>query len=128
MSKGGSKVTPSVELKGRLLTGQAAKGMALVTSEPISFFGGLDPRSGRVIERGHAAEGQRVTRKVLVFPQGKGSTVGAYVIYAMAKYNTAPAAIVNRETEVIIASGCALADITLVDKLDKDPISVIRTG
>lgn len=128
MSKSGRQLTPFIELRGRRLAGQRASGLALVTREPISFFGGIDPRSGRIIEKGHQAEGQKVTGKVLVFPQGKGSTVGAYIIYAMAKYNTAPAAIVNRETEVIIASGCALVDITLVDKLDRDPISSIRTG
>jgi predicted aconitase with swiveling domain len=63
-----------------------------------------------------------------VFPRGKGSTVGSYVIYRMKKLGTAPAAVINTETDAIIATGCVISDIPLVDKLDKDPITSIRTG
>jgi hypothetical protein len=81
-----------------------------------------------VIERGHDLEGRSVRGKVLVFPGGKGSTVGSYVIYGLRKYGAAPVAIVNVETEPIIIGGCVLARIPLVDKLDKSPIDVIETG
>ena len=118
----------TVKLCGRSVVAGRAQGLALVSAQPISFFGGLDPDSGVVIERGHELEGEKVTGKVLVFPRGKGSTVGSYVIYAMKRKGTAPAAIVNVETEPIIASGCVLAEIPLVDKLDRNPVEVIRTG
>ncbi|MCX8203098.1 MAG: DUF126 domain-containing protein, partial [Nitrososphaeria archaeon] len=63
-----------------------------------------------------------------VFPKGKGSTVGSYVLYQLRKNGHAPAAIINVETEAIIATGCILAEIPLVDRLDSDPIATIRNG
>ncbi len=115
-------------LRGRCVVAGNVEGVALVSSQPISFFGGLDADTGVVVERGHELEGQKVTGRVLVFPRGKGSTVGTYVIYAMRRKGTAPAAIVNVETEPIIASGCVLAEVPLVDKLDRNPVEAIKTG
>jgi predicted aconitase with swiveling domain len=85
---------------------------------PISFFGGVDPDTGIIVERGHDLEGRSVAGKVLVFPHGRGSTVGSYVMYRMWKAGTAPAAIVNRETETIVAVGCIISDIPCVDRVD----------
>jgi predicted aconitase with swiveling domain len=115
-------------LSGRGVVRRRGEGHALVTAQPLSFFGGLDPVTGTVIEKGHELGGKRVTGRVLVFPWGKGSTVGSYVIYAMKKKGTAPAAIINIETEPIIAAGCILAGIPLIDKLNEDPLRLIRTG
>jgi predicted aconitase with swiveling domain len=102
-----------------------AEGEAIVSKEPIGFYGGIDAKTGVVIEKGHELEGQSVKDKILVFPQGKGSTVGSYVIYGLKKNGVAPAAIVNQETETIVATGVILAGIPCVDKID---ISKIRTG
>lgn len=118
----------TIELSGRSVVLGRAQGLALVTTQPISFFGGLDPEKGTVIEKRHELEGKKITGKVLVFPGGKGSTVGSYVIYAMKKKGTAPAAIINVETEPIIAVGCVLAGIPLMDKLNEDPVKAIKTG
>lgn len=85
-------------------------------------------KKGVIIEKGHELEGKSVTGKVLVFPRGKGSTVGTYVIYAMKLKKTAPAAIINVETEPIIAAGCVLAEIPLVDRLEGKPLEIIKTG
>lgn len=115
-------------LKGRRVMGGVAEGEALVSSEPVSFYGGVDPVTGCVTEPGHCCCGENITGKVFVFPTGKGSTVGSYVIYRMKKLGTAPAAIINVETEAILATGCVISDIPLVDKLDHDPIEVIKTG
>ena len=117
-----------IRLKGRSVVSGRAQGSAMVTAQPISFFGGLDSESGKVIERGHELEGKKVTGRVLVFPQGKGSTVGSYVIYAMKKRGTAPAAMINVETEPIIAVGCILAEIPLIDRINKDLIRTIKNG
>lgn len=65
---------------------------------------------------------------MFVFPTGKGSTVGSYVLYQMKKLGTAPIAIINIETEAIIATGCVLAEIPLIDKLEKDPIHTFNTN
>jgi len=117
-----------MELKGRKVVGGYADGEALVSRDPVSFYGGVDPETGVVVEKGHAVEGECITGKVFVFPTGKGSTVGSYVIYRMKKLGTAPVAIVNRETEAIIATGCVISGIPLVDKLDTDPLETLKDG
>jgi predicted aconitase with swiveling domain len=116
------------EIKGRGVVRGRAQGYALVTTEPVSFFGGLDPRTGRIIEKNHELEGKNVTNRVFVFPHGKGSTVGSYIIYAMKKNGVAPSAVINLETEPIIAAGCVLAEIPLIDKLEVNPLKAIKTG
>ncbi|MGD0070067.1 MAG: DUF126 domain-containing protein [Candidatus Bathyarchaeia archaeon] len=113
------------QLKGRLIYKGKAQGEALVTSQPISFYGGVDPNTGVVIEKGHELQGQSVRGKILVFPTGKGSTVGSYTLYRMKKNGTAPAAIVNRECETVVAVGVIISEIPCVDKID---ISKIKTG
>jgi len=118
-------VSGPLELEGRVIKAGVAEGIALCSSEPIGFLGGVDPESGRVIEAGHPLEGQSVAGRVLVFPTGKGSTVGSYTLYRMARSGTAPAAILNAESEAIVAVGAIIGDIPMVDRLD---ISRIRTG
>jgi len=112
-------------MKGRMISPGKAEGEAIVSKEPIGFYGGIDAKTGIVIEKGHELEGRSVKDKILVFPQGKGSTVGSYVIYGLKKNGVAPAAIVNQETETIVATGVILAGIPCVDKID---ISKIKTG
>ena len=109
-------------MKGRTISPGKAEGEAIVSSEPIGFYGGIDINTGIVIEKGHPLEGKCVTNKVLVFPCGKGSTVGSYVIYGIKKNNVGPAAIVNKETETIVATGAILAGIPCVDQIDIDKI------
>ncbi|HHL41865.1 hypothetical protein DRO31_03100 [Candidatus Bathyarchaeota archaeon] len=115
-------------LTGRKVMGGKAEGEALVSTEPVSFYGGVDPVTGCVTEPGHCCCGENITGKVFVFPTGKGSTVGSYVIYRMKKLGTAPAAIINVETEAILATGCVISDIPLVDMLDQNPVDTIKTG
>jgi len=117
-----------IRLKGRKVVGGVAEGEAVVSPEPISFFGGVDPKTGKIIERNHPLEGTIIAGKVLVFPRGKGSTVGSYTLYTLAKNKVAPAAIINVETESIIVVGCVLAGIPLIDKLERNPIQVIKNG
>ncbi len=109
-------------MKGRTISPGKAEGEALVTSEPIGFYGGIDINTGIVIEKGHPLEGKSVTGKVLVFPCGKGSTVGSYVIYGLKKNDVAPAAIINKETETIVATGVILAGIPCVDHIEIEKI------
>lgn len=105
-------------MKARTINPGSASGEALVSHEPIGFYGGVDPETGMVIEKGHELEGECVTGRILVFPCGKGSTVGSYVIYGLQKNHVGPAAIVNEETETIVATGAILADIPCVDHVD----------
>jgi hypothetical protein len=85
-----------MELKGRIIFKGKAKGEALVTSQPVSFYGGVDPDSGILIEKGHELEGKSIKGKILIFPTGKGSTVGSYTLYRMKKNNTAPVGMINK--------------------------------
>jgi hypothetical protein len=114
-----------VILHGRSIFQGNAQGEALVTSQPISFFGGVDPETGIVVERRHPLEGQCIASKVLVFPTGKGSTVGSYTLYRLKMNGRAPLAILNVECETIIAVGCIISEIPCVDQL---PIKEIRSG
>jgi predicted aconitase with swiveling domain len=115
-------------IKGRKIVGGKAEGVALVSRDSVSFYGGIDPVTGVVTEPGHAAEGESITGKVFVFPTGKGSTVGSYVIYRMAKLGTAPAAIVNLETEAILATGCVISDVPLVDRIGEEVFRGLESG
>jgi predicted aconitase with swiveling domain len=114
-----------MRLTGRKISAGTASGRALVTSMGISFYGGVDPETGCVVEKGHELEGQSIAGRVLVFPTGKGSTVGSYTLYRLKKAGLAPAAIVNAESETITAVGCIISDIPCVDRI---PIEKIKTG
>jgi predicted aconitase with swiveling domain len=114
-----------MRLVGRKIYKGIAEAEAIVTKDGISFYGGVDPDSGKVVEVGHELEGQSVTGKVLVFPTGKGSTVGSYTMYRMKKNNTAPVAIINEQIDTIIAVGCIISEIPCVDKID---ITNIKSG
>lgn len=109
-------------MKGRIISPGKVRGEAIVSSEPIGFYGGIDINTGIVIEEGHPLEGKSIKDKILVFPCGKGSTVGSYVIYGLNKNKVGPKGIVNEETETIVATGVILADIPCIDKVDIEKI------
>jgi len=112
-------------LQGRAIKEGRAHGFALVSPAPIGFLGGVDPETGVVIEPGHPLFGQSVAGKVLVFPEGKGSTVGSYVLYRLASNGLAPLAMINASSEAIVAVGAIIANIPMVDRID---VEQIRTG
>ncbi len=114
-----------MELRGRVINEGEAEGEALVSLRPLSFYGGVDPETGVVTDRDSDIDGQCVSGKVLVFPHGKGSTVGSYTLYRLAANGKAPAAILNRQCETVVAVGCIISGIPAVDMLDIDRI---RTG
>jgi predicted aconitase with swiveling domain len=105
-------------MKGRMISPGKTEGVALVSPDPIGFYGGIDIKTGKVIEKEHPLEGKCVKDKILVFPCGKGSTVGSYVIYGLKKNGVAPRGIINNETETIVATGVILAGIPCVDQID----------
>jgi predicted aconitase with swiveling domain len=111
-----------MELTGRSIFGGKARGSAVVSSEALSFFGGVNPDTGIIEEEGHPLQGRSVSGKVLVFPRGKGSTVGSYTLYRMKKAGTAPIAILARECETIVAVGVIIAEIPCVDQIEIEKI------
>lgn len=110
-------------MKARTISPGNVEGKAIVSKDPIGFYGGVDSKTGIVIEKGHPLEGKSIKDKVLVFPCGKGSTVGSYVIYGLKKNGVAPKAIINKETETIVATGVILAGIPCVDHVDIEKIA-----
>jgi len=114
-----------MKLQGRSIYRGIVEGEALVTTMGISFFGGVNPETGTIVEKGHELEGQSIHGKILVFPSGKGSTVGSYTLYQMKHNHKAPKAIINAQCETITAVGCIISEIPCVDQI---PIEQLKTG
>ena len=114
-----------MKLTGRTIFPGQASGEALVSRMGISFFGGVDPETGVITEAGHDLEGQSLAGKILVFPSGKGSTVGSYILYRLKHNGHAPAAIINSECETITAVGCIISEIPCIDQV---PIENLISG
>lgn len=118
-------MTHTITLPARTIRAGRAEGPALVSSAPIGFLGGVDPETGVVLEPAHPLQGRSVKGTVLVFPTGKGSTVGSYTILRLAQSGAGPVAIVNEESEAIVAVGAIISDIPMVDQVD---ITQVRDG
>jgi predicted aconitase with swiveling domain/ADP-ribose pyrophosphatase YjhB (NUDIX family) len=112
-------------LKGRGLSKGTGEAEVVVSREPVSFLGGVDARTGKIIDERSDVFGESIGGKVFAFPEGKGSTVGSYVIYGLTLNGCAPVAILNEKTEVVVATGVIISGIPLVDGVD---IGLLRTG
>ena len=121
-------------LKGRGITHGKVKGEAIVSKSAFGFYGAVDPGTGVVSDKRHELFGKNISGKILVFPEGRGSTAGAIAILELARCGTLPAALINRVTEPILATGAILAEkfynriIPVVDGLESDPLSEISNG
>ena len=90
------------------------RGVVLVSKNPINFLGGVDKKTGRIRDEKHDLFGKMLANKILVFPYGVGSSVGAYTIYSL-KYNKcAPVAMICLKADLTTASGCAISNIPLL--------------
>jgi predicted aconitase with swiveling domain len=117
-----------IVLKGRKVVGGVAEGEALVTRDRISGWGGIDPRTGTVIETRHELRGQSFKDKVLVFPGAKGSSGWSSQFHIARLAGAAPAAMVFNEMTTKIALGAVVTHAPAVTDLDQDPLQVIATG
>jgi uncharacterized protein len=86
-----------------------AEGPAMVWTVPLSFWGGLDVATGRVIDQSHPACGETVTGRVLMMPSGRGSSSSSSVLAEAIRFGTAPAALVLTVPDPIIAMGAIVA-------------------
>lgn len=93
----------------RMLASGVATGEVLVLDEPVSFWGGLDPETGRLIDAHHRQVGAALSGKVLVMPSGRGSSSSSYVFAEAIRAATAPAAVVLAEPDPIVALGSIVA-------------------
>lgn len=117
-----------IVLRGRKVVGGCAEGEALVTKERISGWGGIDPRTGTVIETRHELKGISFKGKVLVFPGAKGSSGWSSQFHVARLAGAAPVAMVFNEMTTKIALGAVVAHAPSVTDFDQDPLQVIETG
>ena len=111
----------TARMQGRQIYKGKASGKVLKLEQPLSFLGGVEAATGELrVER----EGN-VKDRVLVFPRGKGSTVGSFVMYDLKVHGNAPAAVINQSAETIVATGAVISDIPMVDSVD---VSLIKDG
>jgi len=121
-------------LKCRGVADGKAAGEALVTSQSISFWGGIDPIKGLVIDRKNELFGKSIIGKVLVFPYGKGSSTSSAIFLEAVRRKKSPVALINFETEPLLVVGAVLAkklyneSIPIVDHVNVNPCETIRNG
>jgi uncharacterized protein len=96
-------------LRGRTLVGGHAAGTALVLDEPLSFWGGMDPRTGRLIDPHHPQRGAELGASILVMPSGRGSSSSSSVLAEAVRVGTSPSAIVLLSADPIVALGSIVA-------------------
>lgn len=113
-----------MQIKCHRVASGRASGPALVTGQAISFLGNVNPETGIVVDPAHELFGESIAGKVLVFPGGKGSTVGSYVIYQLKKRGLAPVAMINLVSEPIVAVGAVISGIPLVDRVGEEVLRI----
>ena len=117
-----------IVLQGRTVVKGHATAEALVTTDTISGWGGVDPMRGTVIETGHDLEGVSFSERILVFPGAKGSSGWSSIFHTTRLAETAPAAMVFNEMTTKVALGAVTSRVPSVTDLDRDPLGLIDTG
>jgi predicted aconitase with swiveling domain len=120
-------------MDGRFLVEGPVDGTALVLAEPLSFWGGLDPVTGEIVEANHPQRGEVVTGRVLVMPTGRGSSSSATVLAESIRLGTGPAGVVLGEADEIVAIAALAAEAlygvtTAVFLASRDDYAAIRQG
>ncbi len=115
-------------IKGRIISKGITEGELLISNQPISFLGGVDPKTGIVQDKESNLYGKSIKDKILVFPYGKGSTVGSYVILQLKKNNVAPKGMINLKCETIISVGAIISRIPLIDTLENNEYENLKDG
>ena len=118
----------TIVIRGRKVVPGVAEGEALVTTQQISGWGGVDPRNGTVVEMRHELRGQSFAGKVLVFPGAKGSSGWSAQFHLARVMGTAPAALVFNQMTAKEALGTGVSHAPAMTDFDIDPLTVIRTG
>jgi predicted aconitase with swiveling domain len=116
------------ELRGHGVVGGRARGQALVCTAPISGWGGIDPRTGTIVESRHPQRGESFAGRVLVLPGAKGSSGWSGQFHLAKLQGTAPVAVVFTRMNSKLALGLVVLDVPAVTDLDHDPFDSIRTG
>lgn len=117
-----------MKISGHTVNPGQAEGEVIVVNVPFSFLGELDPATGKIASPFHEQFGVSIKGKVLVAPTGKGSSMGPIISWNAAQAGNTPAAIICIQAESILASAAITAGIPMIDRLDKNPLEVIKTG
>jgi hypothetical protein len=117
-----------MRIKARVISRGKALGEAIVSRKQFSFLGDVDPEMGIVTDKDSDIAGESIAGKIFIFPSGRGSTVGTYILLRMKKAGTAPKAIINLETEQTIAVGAIISGIPLLDKPKVDLTKLVKSG
>jgi hypothetical protein len=126
--------TEKTVLKGHGAVEGIAEGNAIVTRQAFAFSHGVHPQTGVVSDVRHELKGESIAGRVLVYPYGRGSSTGDLWMLEVTRCGKSPAAIINLETDPITVAGSVLSkliystEIPIVDRLDKNPLDVIKTG
>jgi uncharacterized protein len=112
----------------RRIVGGTGEGKTLVTMQPINFLAMVNAKTGTITDPLHELHNKSLKGSVLILPYAIGSSVGAYAIYSLKEYENAPSAVVCSKVDITTASGCALAEIPVVDLPDGTPIPILKQG
>lgn len=117
-----------ITMRCRMVVPGTVEGEALVSHEPISGWGGIDPAQGVIIEPRHELFGQCFTGKILVFPSAKGSSGWSGFFQSSRLMGTAPIGMIFARVSTKAALGAVVTRVPAVTDLDRDPCEVIKTG
>ncbi|AKG38847.1 MAG: aconitase X swivel domain-containing protein [Infirmifilum sp.] len=117
-----------MKIPGHPVSEGVAKAELLVSPEPITFYGGVDPLTSKVTEPGHPLYGEVLKDRILVFPHSKGSTVGSYIILRLARRGIAPAGIVTLKPDEVVIVGCVIGGVPSMTGISEEAFNTLRTG
>lgn len=118
-------------LKGKCVVPGVKKGTALVCTRALSAAGGIDPTSGTIIEARHPQKGENVRKRILIFPNGKGSSGFSLIFHALSLTGNAPRAMIINRINSLSALAAVAADIPTIGgpfEGARNPIEIIQTG
>ncbi len=111
----------------KVLVSGNVEGIVLKSENPINFLGTVDKKTGIISDKNHDLYQKSIKNAILVFPSGVGSSVGAYTIYSIKSNDTAPLAMICQKADLIVATGCALANIPMITISDEE-FNSIKNG
>ncbi len=120
-----------MRFSGRVLVDGLATGISLTTDTPLSFWGGVDPHTGEIIDRRHPLDGESMMDRILVLPSGRGSCSASGVLLESIANRTSPAGIIVSEIDPIIGLGAILGNellgrsvpVVLVTPVERESIA-----
>lgn len=110
-------------LKGRKISDGHGEGVVIKSSNPITFYRGIDEKTGKIIDKDSDKYGESISDKIFVFPMHRGSTVGTYVLLGLKHYRKEPKAIITSKAEIIVSAGAILCGIPMIDSIDINKIN-----